>query len=147
MPENERVARGILTADYCTLRNEDFFVRACLEVPVINQIEPFIWGIWVSLSPDNFERARNLANDPNRTKEPPYFGWLSSRIQIYPDTLLLKTHVHSRSVGTRPYIELEPTNHPLAIEQRTGITSARVREILELVQHHWMHPQWDNRGI
>ena len=103
--EDERVASDILTADYCILRNEDFFVRACIEVSVIDQIEPFVWGVWVSLSHDNFERARDLAGDSNRRREPPYFGWLSSRIQIYPDTLLLKTHVHSRSVGTRPFVE------------------------------------------
>jgi hypothetical protein len=145
--QDERVAHGVLTADYCILRNEDFFVRGCLEVSVTDQIEPFIWGVWVSLSHDNFKRARNLASHPSRTKEQPHFGWLSSRIQIFPDTLLLKTRVHSRSVGTRPYIELEPTNHPLAIEQRTGISSERVQQILELMHHRWLHPQWDNQGI
>jgi hypothetical protein len=35
----------------------------------------------------------------------------------------------------RPFIELEPTDHPLAIEQRTGISWERVREIAELVLH------------
>jgi hypothetical protein len=146
MSEEERLSHGTLTPDYCILRNEDFLVRACLEIPVIDYAEPFIWGIWVSLSRENFERERRLAKDPNRTKEPPYFGWFCSRIQVYPDTLLLKTHVHSRPVGTRPFVELEPTNHPLSIEQQTGITLSRVQEITELVQHHWLHPQWD-RGV
>src|SRR5438132_4339196 len=63
------------------------------------------------------------------------FGWLSSRIQVYPDTLLLKARVHSRSVGVAPSIELEPTDHPLAVEQRIGIGLDRVREISELLQH------------
>ncbi len=78
--------------------------------------------------------------------EGPYFGWLCSRLQIYPDTLLLKTHVHPRAAGTRPYIELEPTDHPLAVEQRNGITSARVREIGELVEHKWLHRDWGRQG-
>jgi hypothetical protein len=30
-----------------------------------------------------------------------------------------------------PYVELEPTDHPLAIEQREGVTLARVVEIAE----------------
>lgn len=66
---------------------------------------------------------------------------------MYPDTLLLKTHVHTREVGTRPYIELEATEHPLAVEQRNGITGARVREIGELFEHKWLHPQWDEKGF
>jgi Uncharacterized protein conserved in bacteria (DUF2199) len=47
----------------------------------------------------------------------------------------LKTHVHTREVGRRPFIELEPTDHPLAVEQRDGITWERVQEIAEQVLH------------
>jgi hypothetical protein len=49
--------------------------------------------------------------------------------------LNLKTHVHARPVGQRPFIELEPTDHPLAVEQRSGITMARVREIAAAMLH------------
>ena len=35
-----------------------------------------------------------------------------------------------------PYVELEPTDHPLAIEQRNGITLERVKEIQEIIQRH-----------
>lgn len=35
-----------------------------------------------------------------------------------------------------PYVELEPTEHPLAIEQRNGITLERVKEIEEMIQRH-----------
>jgi len=34
-----------------------------------------------------------------------------------------------------PLIELEHTDHPLAVEQRTGITMARVREIAATLLH------------
>jgi hypothetical protein len=53
----------------------------------------------------------------------------------YPDTLHLKTMVHTREPGRRPFIELDPTDHPLAVEQREGITWERVQEIAELVLH------------
>jgi hypothetical protein len=32
-------------------------------------------------------------------------------------------------------VELEPTDHPLAVEQREGISEARAREIAESVLH------------
>jgi hypothetical protein len=137
----------MLTDDYCTLFDKDFFVRGCLEIPIIGETAPLIWGVWVSLHKENFDRERKLARNPIRTQEPPYFGWLCSRIQMYPDTLLLKTHAHMREVGTRPFIELEPTDHPLALEQRNGVTRARVREIAELFEHNWAHPRWDEKGL
>lgn len=43
--------------------------------------------------------------------------------------------VHLRDNGIRPFIELEPTDHLLAIEQREGISVERVAEIYALVVH------------
>jgi hypothetical protein len=43
--------------------------------------------------------------------------------------------VHLRDHGLRPYIELEPTEHPLAIEQQSGISAERVAELLSLYLH------------
>lgn len=96
----------------------------------------FEWGVWVSLSQRNFLRMHELWHTPGRENEPPYFGWLSTEIPVYrPSTLSLKTQVHTRPVGERPLIELEPTDHPLAVEQRAGITVARVQEFAELLLH------------
>ncbi|MFD9615564.1 DUF2199 domain-containing protein [Streptomyces sp. NPDC059083] len=47
----------------------------------------------------------------------------------------LKTKLHTQPIGDRPLVELEPTDHPLAVEQRTGITSARVQWIAEQILH------------
>ena len=49
-----------------------------------------------------------------------------------PTTLDLKTNLHTQELGVRPLIELEPTDHPLAVEQREGITVARVQELAEI---------------
>lgn len=59
----------------------------------------------------------------------PFFGWLNSSLSPYPETLNLKTHVHLRNNGILPFIQLEPTDHPLAVEQHEGITMARVGEL------------------
>jgi len=58
------------------------------------------------------------------------------RVPLYASTENLTTRVHRRDDGIRPYIELEPTDHPLAIEQREGIPAARVAEILAHFMHH-----------
>jgi hypothetical protein len=96
----------------------------------------FTWGVWVSLSSSNFSRTTDSWNQPGRENEPPYFGWLSTELPLYePSTVQLKTHVHTRPVGEKPFVEVEPTDHPLAVEQRTGITMARVQQITEHALH------------
>jgi hypothetical protein len=92
-------------------------------------------GVWVSLSRTSYERMIALWDQPGRESEPPYFGWLQTALPYQPSTLNLKTMVHTQPVGERPLIELEPTDHPLAVEQRGGITLARVQEIAERMRH------------
>ena len=109
---------------------------AAWKFPVVDGPGPFVWGVWASLSEKSFKRFIELWNYDGRETEPPFFGWLCTRLPLYPDTGLLKTKVHLRPANQRPFIELEPTNHPLAVEQRQGITMARVREIVEPLMHH-----------
>jgi len=56
-------------------------------------------------------------------------------LPLYPSTENLKTRVHLRDNGVRPYIELEATDHPLAVEQRNGIAADRVAEIYAHYEH------------
>jgi hypothetical protein len=65
----------------------------------------------------------------------PWFGWFSNRLKGYDDTLNLKCQVHPRPGRQRPWIELEPTDHPLAVEQRRGMTLDRLLEIYALNGH------------
>ncbi|MEU3556908.1 DUF2199 domain-containing protein [Streptomyces fragilis] len=131
---------SVLSADQCVIKGEHFFVKGLIEIPVRDSAVPggevFEWGVWVSLSAQNFRRSDELWETPGREAEPPYFGWLNTSLPLYsPSTLNLRTNVHTREVGRRPYVELEPTDHPLAVEQREGITLARVREIAETMLH------------
>ncbi len=114
----------------------DFFVRGCLEIPIIDRDDCFRWGVWVSVSKESFDRVLDLWNAPVIENEPPKFGWLCNNISVYPPTLNLKTNLHLRGGKIRPSIELEPTDHPLAIEQRQGISIERVEEIAALSLRH-----------
>ena len=126
-----------LEQEQCIIKNEHFFVRGRLVIPVTDAAgTEFDWGVWVSLGRDSFTRALSLRTTPGREREQSYFGWMSTELPLYqPSTLLLKTRVHTQAVGQRPLVELEPTGHPLAVEQRTGITLARVQEIAETLLH------------
>jgi hypothetical protein len=124
-----------LSSDACVIDEKWFFVRGCLEIPVREHEEPFSWGVWCSLSEENFQRYEKLFDRVAREAGESFFGWLCSAIPGYPDTQQLKTMVRVRPWPTRPLVHLEPTNHPLAVEQREGLTVERAREIAERIMH------------
>ncbi len=135
VPENERERRCIIGSDDCVIDDQSFFIRGCLEIPVQGASEPFVWGVWVSLSDASYRQWRDRFGQSKRSHIGPFFGWLDAWLEPYPDTINLKTQVHLRDDGIRPYIELEPTDHPLAIEQREGISVERVAEIYAIIVH------------
>jgi len=112
-----------------------FFVRGCLEIPVQGAEEPLVWGVWVSLSEPSFDTWLKVFEQEHRSHVGPFFGWLNTWLDPYPETTGLKTLAHLRDHGIRPWIELEPTDHPLALEQRNGISVDRVAEIYAIVMH------------
>jgi hypothetical protein len=129
LPEHERSRRGKLTDELCEIDGQHFFIRGRIEIPIQGNDNLFVWLAWSSLSEANFQRARDLWCAPGREHEKPYFGWLNSALPGYPSTLNLKLLVHTRRVGERPRFELEPTDHPLSVDQRNGISWQRVHEI------------------
>ena len=129
VPEAQREDRCELTSDTCVIDDKWFFVRGCLEVPVIGTDEVFAWGVWVSLSESDFLKFIDLYEVEQRSQEGSFLGWFSTYIELYDNTVQLKARAHLRDHGIRPFIELEPTDHPLAVEQREGVTLERLREI------------------
>lgn len=121
--------KTILDENYCAINDEDFFIRGIISLPIIGASEAFRWGIWGSLSRENFEKMLEMHEDPKRIELPPMFSWLSSQISDYPDTLNLKMYAHMREIGSKPDFELELTDHPLAREFHYGISPERIREI------------------
>jgi hypothetical protein len=124
-----------LKDDFCVIKGEYFFIKGNIEIPILDDKSTFALSVWSSLRKDIFQRAIDLWNEPKRVEDPPYFGWLSSEVPGYQNTINLKTHVHTRAVGVKPFIELEETDHPLALEQKAGISLARVAEIAAVMLH------------
>jgi hypothetical protein len=121
-----------LASDACVIHGEHFFVRGLIRVPIVGHDEHFQWGVWTSLSEDNFWQTMDAWETPGREATPPMFGWLSNELPVYAEsTLNLRTLVHTQPVGSRPHIELEPSDHPLAVEQRKGITWDALPERVE----------------
>jgi len=135
IPEDERDRRIKLTSDFCIIDGEDFFIRGVIEIPVHDEPRPFGFGVWVSQHRSNFLEYLEF---PDTDGIGPFFGWLCTRIAYYPEeTLYLKTMAHFRSGNLRPAIRLEPTDHPLSVDQRNGITLDKAWDIV----HRYQNPR------
>jgi hypothetical protein len=123
VPEDERDSRVFVTSDLCSIDDEHFFIRGVIQIPVHGQDCDFGFGVWASQKKGNFQTyVDNFESD----QIGPFFEWLSTRLSCYSDdTFCLKTMAHFRGGKRRPYIEVEPTEHQLAIDQRNGITFER----------------------
>ena len=131
IPEPERDRRIKLTSDTCIIDKEEFFIRGVIEIPVHDVPEPFGFGVWVSQKRENFHKYLEF---PDTDRIGPFFGWLCTRIDYYPaETRFLKTMAYFRCGNLRPSILVEPTDHPLAVDQREGITLDKAWEIV----HHY----------
>ena len=91
-----------------------------IEIPIHGQDEKFGIGMWVSQKDENFKTYQEHFDS---SEIGPFFGWLSNEFLFGGErTLSLKTMIHFRGQGLRPRVELEPTEHPLALAQQSGIT-------------------------
>ncbi|MEM8533350.1 MAG: DUF2199 domain-containing protein [Chloroflexota bacterium] len=133
MAEEERKTGCILDEETCVIKGVYFFLKGNLDIPFKDSKEFFTYTVWVSLNKEHFERIVSLWGNPLRSKEPPYFAWLATRLPSYPETINLKTQVYINDIGMRPTVILEPNDHPLAVEQRQGMDRTRIEEIVTLL--------------
>lgn len=134
IPDEEKEKRVRLNSDLCVLDEEQFFIRATLEVPIKDTRDSFLWGVWVSQSKESFDRYIETFNE-DQTGDGS-FGWLTVSMPGYTKEgakfVDLPTNVHW---GTeRPEIQIhDDQDHPLALDQREGISWDRAVELAVLL--------------
>ena len=89
VPETERNDRVQYDDDLCmiTPRENDttedpiYYIRCILEIPIKGASEPFMWGVWITQSKENFERYIETfeANQSNEKSS----GWLLVDLPFY----------------------------------------------------------------
>lgn len=127
----EQRAAGQSSDDLCRTPDGHFFVRSVLNLPLIDGPEPtFEFGVWGSLSEANFGRYVDSFDDSDQSRLGLMFSYLSNEVWGYPGSFALRANLQPRDDRKRPFMLLEPTDHPLAIAQRDGIAFEKVLEII-----------------
>lgn len=135
VPEHERAQRVRLTSDLCVVDEEYYFIRGLIEIPIRGQASTLGIGAWISQKPDNF---RTYENNFDSADIGPFFGWLSNDFMFMGESALnLKTMAHFNDAALRPNIVLQPTEHPLSVAQKEGITLDQAWEFV----HEYLDPE------
>jgi len=135
MKREERDTRALIGSDQCVINEQGFFLRGCLEVPILGSEEPFVWGLWVSVKEEVYDEVSDLWTLEGREKlHGPYKGRLANPT-VYSETLNLKTEISLQSVGIRPLLKIGEADHLLAREQSAGISRARAMELASVLLH------------
>jgi len=135
VPEDEFARRVDLMDDLCVIDEQHFFIRGHIEIPIHDYSETLAFSVWSSLSEQSFLHITDRWEASDREQDEPYFGWLCSPIAVYPSTIHLKLSVQSRPVGLTPLFTVEPTDHPLALDQHNGISIQRWHQIAHQILH------------
>ncbi len=136
IPADEHEQRVSLGTDDCVVDEQYYFVRGLIEIPVYGHDIPFTWLAWVSLSFESYKLYVEYFEADKRSHVGPFFGWLASDFPPYEQSCLsLKTMVYLQDNFRRPIIQLEPTEHPLSLEQHHGISPERLIEICTICLH------------
>jgi hypothetical protein len=140
MPEDERERCAVISTggDFASLRHpsgdaDRHFVRALIELPILDEGDVFGWGVWVRL--ERHEVTRVSASWTDEDAEGSEFpGWLATELSAYGATEGLPGTLRLRSVDLLPSFEVADPRHPLGFEQHEGIGLERARELAEPYQ-------------
>jgi hypothetical protein len=127
MSADERNNRAHISSDQCIIDESEFWIRGCLEIPILGQEEPFIWGLWANLFEEDFDIISDHWETSNRENLiGPFNGRLGNSLSLYTNTGNLKLAIKIQPLGSRPlFFVSEP--HPLATEQEHGISIETAR--------------------
>jgi hypothetical protein len=129
-------AAGFADDDVCWYEDEDgmhYFIRTILEIPIHGVEDPFLWGVWVSLSKTSYQRY--LDTYDARDLDDAWFGYLCSALPGYPSTWSLPVTVRPCPSGLRPLVSMNSGEHALVTDSRDGISVARAQALAESILH------------
>jgi hypothetical protein len=125
---HSRGARCVVTRELCVLDGERLFVQGALSLPVHGATLPYRLGLWTELHPTS---AHILATWRRGMQSQPLVclpGEVVNRVPLVPTTTGMPITVRLAHDACVPQLTLPPSDHLLSLEQRRGLTLARLFE-------------------
>jgi hypothetical protein len=130
MSQEERNARAILGSDQCIIDDTWFFLRGCLEIPIIGQDQPFLWGLWALIKEEVFNEISDCWEEEGREqRHGPFKGRIANLLKAHPDSFNTKIRIILQPVGARPLFIVEEPESSMALAQASGLSQGEAREL------------------
>jgi hypothetical protein len=136
LDEDERLERAYVEDDFAVLhadRGDRYFVRALLELPIVEEEGYFGYSSWIEVSSADVAALGELWDDEEGWRSGPFAGTLANELSPYAFTEGLPLRIRLREVNLLPLAELEDGDHELVRAQRHGISSHRAHELAATV--------------
>ena len=105
---DDRDNRALISSDQCIIDQEQFYLRGCLELPILNSSDIFLWGVWARVHEKDFDQIQEYWERVGRENViGPFKGRLANSLSIYPETLSMKLEIRIQPAGQRPLFFLE----------------------------------------
>ena len=137
----ERRRRVKLTTDVCVIDRRDFFVRACLDLPITAEKERFRWLVWVKVPKASFCEMGSFWRQLRGRLFTPTHGELATELPYDPSTFGLPIGLRDGGIGYRPWAHVLTTQHVVGQQQRTGIALEQAYELSARAMHEWTNPR------
>jgi len=134
MTEEER-SRVTKTDDICVVSKDEMYVKGLLQIPILETDLTLNYGVWCSISEATLRYICDHEHQEYPEDDPPRFGWLYNWPDGYMPSDHIKCKLIFRNQNLRPLVMLEPTDYPLAVEQREGVSIQHVQQLAAKYLH------------
>jgi hypothetical protein len=135
LDEEDRGRDAWISDDFVALADGRRFVRGLLQIPIPELETRFGYGLWVEANAADWDRLFEHWYDPEQAGFPAVDGALANELDPYGPTLGLRVCLQPTSADTLPDVAVVEADHPLARDQRAGITVGRAEELAAMVLH------------
>lgn len=85
LSRDDRDNRALISSDQCIIDQEQFYLRGCLELPIVNSNHIFLWGAWARVHEKDFDQIHEFWETAGREGAiGPFKGRLANSLSIYP---------------------------------------------------------------
>lgn len=124
-----------LSEDFCVIDGKYFMVRCVLRIPVHGARHDMGFGCWGSLSRTNFELYVENFDVGHYEGQSHWSSWLCNQLYDYNGTDPDACWMTPQWGRQRPTLKIQDPDHPLARDQRDGITPEKMLKIYRHYGH------------
>ena len=127
-----RMDESFLSEDFCILDGKYFFIRTVLMFPIKNYDHEFGFGVWSSLSKDNFEiYVENFDVGFDDGVDLNWTSWFMTNLNYFGQTFSAKSWVKPQANRQRPIVFFADEEHPIYQLQTDGIEPMELLKIYD----------------